>query len=78
MGSCVGEPIFIPLSKRKTSKVGRSAFHMLRYPHFRSADLVKTIPALNTLDPRVLARVDINGMPLHSMLPSTTTDSISS
>ncbi|KAF8465141.1 glucose inhibited division protein A-domain-containing protein [Russula ochroleuca] len=39
----------------------RSAFHMLRYPHFRSADLVKTIPALNTLDPRVLARVDING-----------------
>jgi hypothetical protein len=51
---------------------------MLRYPHFRSADLVKTIPALNTLDPRVLARVDINGMPLHSMLPSTTTDSISS
>ncbi|KAH9984355.1 glucose inhibited division protein A-domain-containing protein [Russula vinacea] len=34
----------------------RSAFHLLRYPHVRSADLVKSIPELNTLDPRVLAR----------------------
>jgi len=34
---------------------------MLSYPHIRSADFVKAIPALGTLDPRILARVDIDG-----------------
>ena len=35
---------------------------MLSYPNIRSADFVKAIPVLNTLDPRILARVDIDGM----------------
>ena len=64
MGSCVGKPILIPLTKWNTSEVGRSAFDLLRYPQIRSADFVKSIPALSTLDSRVLARVDINGTPL--------------
>lgn len=42
--------------------MGHSAFDMLSYPHIRSADFVKAIPALSTLDPRILARVDIDGM----------------
>lgn len=70
MGSCVGEPIFDSLPKQNTFKVRRSAFGMLRYPHIRSIDFVKSIPALSALDPRVLARVDVNGTPLHSVLPS--------
>jgi hypothetical protein len=70
MGFCVGAPIFYPLSKRSTSEVERSAFDLLGYPHIRSTDFVKSIPALSTLDPRVLARVDVNGTPLHFVLPS--------
>ena len=68
MGYCVGAPI-LPLSKQNTSELGRSAFDLLRYPHVKSTDFVKSIPALSTLDPRVLARVDVNGTPLHFALP---------
>ncbi len=56
----------------------RSAFDLLSYPHIRSADFVTSIPALSTLDPRVLKRIDIDGMPLYLMLSSTTPDGISS
>jgi len=48
--------------------MGRSAFDMLSHPHMRSADFVKSIPALNSLDPRILARIDIDGTLLHSRL----------
>ncbi|KAI9451594.1 glucose inhibited division protein A-domain-containing protein [Russula earlei] len=41
--------------------VGHSAFDMLSHPHIRSANFVKAIPALDSLDPRILARVDIDG-----------------
>jgi hypothetical protein len=41
---------------------------MLNYPHIRSADFVTLIPALNTLDRRILARVDIDGTSLNTML----------
>ena len=74
----VGELIFFPLFKWNPSKVGRSAFDLLSYRHIRSADFVTSIPALSTFDPRVLARVDIDGTPLYLMLSSTDPDSISS
>ena len=79
MESRVGELIiFFPLYKWNASKVGCSAFDLLSYPHIRSADFVTSIPALSTFDPRVLARVDIDGTPLYFMLSSTDPDSISS
>ena len=78
MESRVGELIFFPMTKWNISKVGPSAFDLLRYPHIRSADFVTSIPALSTFDPRVLARVDIDGTPLYFMLSSTNPDSISS
>jgi len=76
MESRVGELIFFLLFKWNTSKVGRSAFDLLSHPHIRSADFVTSIPALSTLDPRVLARVDIDGTPLYIMLLSTNPNSI--
>ncbi|KAI9439206.1 glucose inhibited division protein A-domain-containing protein [Lactarius indigo] len=39
----------------------RSAFDMLSHPHIRSADFVDLIPALGAIDPRILARLDIDG-----------------
>jgi hypothetical protein len=78
MESRVGELIFFPLSKWITPEVGRSAFDLLRYPHTRSADFVTSIPALSTFDPRVLARVDIDGTPHYFILSSTNPDGISS
>ena len=76
MESRVGKLIFLLLSKWNTSEVGRSAFDLLRYPQVRSADFVTSIPALSTFDPRVLARVDIDGTPLYFILSSTNPDSI--
>lgn len=78
MESRVGELIFFPLFKWNTFKVRRSAFELLCYPHIKSADFVTSIPALSTIDPRVLARVDIDGTPLYFMLSSTNPDSICS
>ena len=78
MESRVGELIYFPLSKWNTSKTGRSAFDLLSYPHIKSADFVTSIPALSTLDPRILARADIDGTPLYFMLSSIDPDSISS
>ncbi|KAH9961894.1 glucose inhibited division protein A-domain-containing protein [Russula dissimulans] len=45
----------------KLDGIVRSAFDMLSHPHIRSADFVKSIPALNSLDPRILARIDVDG-----------------
>ncbi|KAI0288591.1 glucose inhibited division protein A-domain-containing protein [Russula brevipes] len=41
--------------------VVRSAFDMLSHPHVRSIDFIRSIPALGVIDPRILARVDIDG-----------------
>jgi len=68
MGSYEGELFFSTLFGLITLKMGRSAFDMLSHPHMRSADFVKSIPALNSLDPRILARIDIDGTLLHSRL----------
>jgi len=50
------------LSKRLTPKLTCSAFDMLSHPYLRSADFVDLIPALGAIDPRILARVDVDGM----------------
>jgi tRNA uridine 5-carboxymethylaminomethyl modification enzyme len=53
-------------SKRLTVKPTCSAFDMLSHPHIRSADFVDLIPALGAVDPRIMARVDIDGVLSHS------------
>ncbi|KAI0263638.1 mitochondrial translation optimization protein [Gloeopeniophorella convolvens] len=45
----------------KRDGIVRSAFDMLSHPNLRGSDFVKVIPALGTIDPRILARVDIDG-----------------
>ncbi|KAI0299975.1 glucose inhibited division protein A-domain-containing protein [Multifurca ochricompacta] len=45
----------------KLDGIVRSAFDMLNYPHIRSADFMNVIPSLNTIDPHILARIDIDG-----------------
>jgi tRNA modifying enzyme MnmG/GidA C-terminal domain len=35
---------------------------MLSHPHIRSADFKNVIPGLRTINPRILARLDIDGM----------------
>jgi len=45
----------------KLDGILRSAFDMLSHPHIRSADFVDIIPALGAIDPRIMARVDIDG-----------------
>jgi hypothetical protein len=42
-----------------------SAFDMLRYPNLRTADFIKVIPELATIDPRILSRIDIDGVSCH-------------
>ena len=39
---------------------------MLSHPRIRSADFVDLIPALGAIDPRIMARVDIDGALSHS------------
>jgi tRNA uridine 5-carboxymethylaminomethyl modification enzyme len=53
-------------SKRLTLKPTCSAFDMLSHPHIRSSNFVDLIPALGAIDPRIMARVDIDGVPSHS------------
>ena len=53
------------LSKRLILKPTDSAFDMLNHPHIRSADFVDVIPALGAIDPRIMARVDIDGVLSH-------------
>jgi hypothetical protein len=38
-----------------------SAFDMLRYANLRTADFVKVIPELATIDLRILSRIDVDG-----------------
>ncbi|TFK71025.1 glucose-inhibited division protein A subfamily [Pluteus cervinus] len=41
--------------------VKRSAFEMLRYPGITTSNLLAAVPELKSVDPQVLARVDIDG-----------------
>jgi tRNA uridine 5-carboxymethylaminomethyl modification enzyme len=50
----------------KLDGILRSAFDMLSHPHIRSADFVDLIPALGAIDPRIMARIDIDGVLSHS------------
>ncbi|TFY79519.1 hypothetical protein EWM64_g4490 [Hericium alpestre] len=46
---------------RSCSPPSPSAFYMLRWPQLRAASLLSVIPELATIDPSILARVDIDG-----------------
>jgi hypothetical protein len=38
-----------------------SGFDLLRYPTLSSSDLKVAIPSLSDVDPRILARIDVEG-----------------
>jgi hypothetical protein len=38
-----------------------SAFDMLRYAKLRTADFIKVIPELASIDPHILSRIDVDG-----------------
>jgi hypothetical protein len=39
----------------------RSGYEMLRYPKLSTSDLKEAIPELSSIDPQLLARIDIDG-----------------
>jgi tRNA uridine 5-carboxymethylaminomethyl modification enzyme len=41
--------------------MGSSGFDLLRYPTLSSSDLKAAIPSLSDVDPRILARIDVEG-----------------
>ena len=63
MAFCGGQHI-LSLLKGSLAYTSSSAFDMMRFPWITTSVLKGAVPALSSIDPHILARVDVDGAQL--------------